>query len=114
MGHRLATATTAALVGLAIAAGTSAAAQLPVVYNSALGYAQSSPTATQGETGCTRGPPSSRSVAWYMIRPCIRSRAKAARSGSAAANSAQVAMTRALVAGECPDPSERRHGHDPA
>ena len=46
MGHRLATATTAALVGLAIAAGTSAAAQLPVVYDSALGYAQSSPTAS--------------------------------------------------------------------
>ena len=54
---------------------------------------QSSPAAIQGETGCTRGPPSSRSVAWYTIRPSIRSRAKAARPGSAFANSAQVATT---------------------
>ena len=32
----------------------------------------SSPAANQGETGCTCGPPSSRSVAWYTIRPSIR------------------------------------------
>jgi hypothetical protein len=36
---------------------------------------------------------SSRSVAWYTIRPSIRSQAKAARSGWAFANSAQVATT---------------------
>ena len=46
MGHRLVAATAAALAGLAIAAGASAAAQLPVIYNSALGYAQSSSTAS--------------------------------------------------------------------
>jgi hypothetical protein len=43
--------------------------------------------------GARAGPPSRRSVAWYTIRPSIRSRAKAARSGSAFANSAQVATT---------------------
>jgi triacylglycerol esterase/lipase EstA (alpha/beta hydrolase family) len=45
MGHRLLAATTAALVGIAIAA-SSAAAQLPVIYNGVLGYAHASPTAS--------------------------------------------------------------------
>jgi hypothetical protein len=51
------------------------------------------PGPSQGVTGCTRGPPSSRSVAWYAIRPSIRYRAKAAGSGSVFANSSQVAAT---------------------
>jgi triacylglycerol esterase/lipase EstA (alpha/beta hydrolase family) len=45
MGHRLLAATTAAIVGIAIAA-SSAAAQLPVIYNGVLGYAHASPTAS--------------------------------------------------------------------
>jgi triacylglycerol esterase/lipase EstA (alpha/beta hydrolase family) len=46
MGHRLIAATTAVLVGAAIAAASAAAAQLPVIYNGVLGYAQASPTAS--------------------------------------------------------------------
>jgi triacylglycerol esterase/lipase EstA (alpha/beta hydrolase family) len=45
MGHRLVAATAAALACLAIAAA-SASAQLPVIYNGVLGYAQTSPTAS--------------------------------------------------------------------
>jgi triacylglycerol esterase/lipase EstA (alpha/beta hydrolase family) len=46
MRHRLLAATIAAIAGLAIAGTSASAEQLPVVYNSALGYAQSSPTAS--------------------------------------------------------------------
>jgi triacylglycerol esterase/lipase EstA (alpha/beta hydrolase family) len=42
--RRLLTASTAALVGLAIAAASSQAAALPVIYNGILGYAHGSPT----------------------------------------------------------------------
>jgi triacylglycerol esterase/lipase EstA (alpha/beta hydrolase family) len=44
MRHRLLAASTAALVGLAIAAASSQAAALPVIYNGILGYAHGSPT----------------------------------------------------------------------
>jgi triacylglycerol esterase/lipase EstA (alpha/beta hydrolase family) len=46
MRHRLLAASTAALVGLAIAAASSQAAALPVVYDGILGYAHASPTAS--------------------------------------------------------------------
>jgi triacylglycerol esterase/lipase EstA (alpha/beta hydrolase family) len=46
MRHRFLAACTAALVGLAIAAASSQAAALPVVYNGILGYAHASPTAS--------------------------------------------------------------------
>ena len=50
------------------------------------------PVAIQGSTGCTRGEPSSRSVAWKHTVPSNRSRPNAANSGSARSNSAQVAI----------------------
>src|SRR6476620_12134017 len=53
----------------------------------------SRPVAIHGDTGWTRGEPSSRSVAWYTIRPLIRSRPNVARAGAAFANSAQVDIT---------------------
>jgi triacylglycerol esterase/lipase EstA (alpha/beta hydrolase family) len=46
MRHRLLVATTTALLGLAVAAVPSPAAQLPVVYNGLLGYAHASPSAS--------------------------------------------------------------------
>jgi triacylglycerol esterase/lipase EstA (alpha/beta hydrolase family) len=46
MHHRFLAATVAVLAGLATAAASSQAAQLPVIYNGALGYAQSSPSAS--------------------------------------------------------------------
>ncbi|MCW3068868.1 MAG: lipase class 2 [Solirubrobacterales bacterium] len=46
MRHRLIALTAAAALGSAVAASTSQAAELPVVYNGVLGYAQSSPTAS--------------------------------------------------------------------
>jgi len=46
MRHRLIAVTAAAVLGSAVAACTSQAAELPVIYNSALGYAQSSPSAS--------------------------------------------------------------------
>jgi triacylglycerol esterase/lipase EstA (alpha/beta hydrolase family) len=46
MRHRLIAATAAAVLGSVVAATTSQAAELPVVYNGALGYAQSSPSAS--------------------------------------------------------------------
>ncbi len=46
MRHSLIALTVAALLGSAILAGNSQAAELPVVYNGALGYAQASPTAS--------------------------------------------------------------------
>src|ERR1700716_816766 len=46
MRHRFLAACTAALVGLAIAATSSQAAALPVIYNGILGYAHASPTAS--------------------------------------------------------------------
>jgi triacylglycerol esterase/lipase EstA (alpha/beta hydrolase family) len=46
MHHRLPAIAAAALVGLAIAASSSQAESLPVLYNGILGYAQASPTAS--------------------------------------------------------------------
>jgi triacylglycerol esterase/lipase EstA (alpha/beta hydrolase family) len=46
MRHRLIALTAAAALGSAVAASTSQAAELPVVYNGVLGYAQSSPGAS--------------------------------------------------------------------
>ena len=46
MRKRLLAAAVAALAGLAIAAASASAAQLPVIYNGVLGYAQASPTAS--------------------------------------------------------------------
>jgi triacylglycerol esterase/lipase EstA (alpha/beta hydrolase family) len=46
MGHRLLAITTCSLVGLAIAATSSQAASLPVLYNGLAGYAHVSPTAS--------------------------------------------------------------------
>ena len=46
MRHRFLAASTAALVGVAIAASSSQAAVLPVIYNGILGYAHASPTAS--------------------------------------------------------------------
>jgi len=46
MRNRLLTVATAALVASALLAGSSQAAELPVVYNGVLGYAQASPTAS--------------------------------------------------------------------
>jgi triacylglycerol esterase/lipase EstA (alpha/beta hydrolase family) len=46
MGHRLLAFTVAALAGSAILAGASQAAELPVLYNGVVGYAQSSPSAS--------------------------------------------------------------------
>src|SRR5436305_12419 len=46
MRHRLLALTAAAALGSAVAAATSQASELPVVYNGALGYAQASPTAS--------------------------------------------------------------------
>jgi triacylglycerol esterase/lipase EstA (alpha/beta hydrolase family) len=46
MRHRFLVVSTAALVGVAIAASSSQAAQLPVIYDGILGYAHASPTAS--------------------------------------------------------------------
>ncbi|MCW3025860.1 MAG: lipase class 2 [Solirubrobacterales bacterium] len=46
MRHRLIALTAAAALGSAVAASTSQAAEMPVVYNGVLGYAQSSPSAS--------------------------------------------------------------------
>jgi triacylglycerol esterase/lipase EstA (alpha/beta hydrolase family) len=46
MRHRLIAVAAAAALATVVAAGTSQAAELPVVYNGALGYAQSSPSAS--------------------------------------------------------------------
>ena len=46
MPHRLLALTVAAALGAAVLASASQAAELPVVYNGVLGYAQGSPTAS--------------------------------------------------------------------